>query len=255
MSDNEEKRINALFNKYYSDETINVSIENDVSGMIGFMDSINDIKSCNYFRLLSKMKIEKFYESQYLFNDAINNWSKALGLLVYKVPETSQRQVIVRNLIDENNLHGHVGTFELLKRIILSHYPGCKSSNNSEYHIMRFNKELNESVWCRSWYFSVAMCGAIEYTYVTISRLLREYLLTKIPKDEIVHYTEHETLDVTHASEFFSLISYFFNYTPYELEISNEISKKYRDEITRGMIHGYNMMYTLYNGLYDCVII
>lgn len=119
MSDNEEKRLDALFNKYYSDEIDDISIENDVSDMIGFMDSINDIKSCNYFRLLSKMKIEKFYESQYLFNDAINNWSKALGLLVYKVLEHIHNILALDSIILFNAIDSNFGSSRTCENFII----------------------------------------------------------------------------------------------------------------------------------------
>jgi len=214
--------------------------------LLDYADVVNNIDNNNFFIKLSKIPdIDKFLVTQECFISAIDNWSKLLGLLIFYLPTDKERLTIIKNLYDE---HGdgdlnksHTNTFKLLlkslnydKNILL--YNDNLSSFN---YVNKFNNDLKDIIMTKNWVYSVAVLGMIEYTYITVSKNIHNYLLNFLPADQINHYSLHETLDVTHATELFELIvSYIKN---------DELCP----DIKQGILSGYNIMNELYSSLYE----
>lgn len=212
--------------------------------LLKYADEVNKINNNNYFITLSKNPdINKFLISQECFISAVDHWSRLFGLLLFYVPTDKERLIIIKNLNDEHG-HGdlnnsHTNTFKLLlkslnyKNDILLYNENLQSYS----YVDKFNNNLKKAVTTKNWVYSVAMLAMIEYTYIVVCKNIHNYLLNFLPVDEINHYSLHETLDVTHATELFSLLM------PH---IKNE---ELSDCIKEGIVNGYTVMNELYSSL------
>ena len=205
------------------------------------IQEINKIDTNPYFQKLNTTKIENFLKSQECFIDAVDNWSKVLGILLSKVPTFKERAIIIDNLYDEhgegNIVNSHVNTFSKFMKSLGYEEDLLINNDNlpSHNHVKSFNDSLLEKVNNESWLFSVAMLGMIEYTYITVSKNIHKYVAQFIISEDIHHYSLHEIVDVKHATDLFELI------LPYE-NIKTEM-------IINGLITGYNLLAKLYDDL------
>jgi hypothetical protein len=214
--------------------------------LLKYADDINQIDNNKYFITLTKNPyIDNFLISQECFISAVDHWSRLLGLLIFYVPTDKEILVIIKNLNDEHGEgdlnNSHTNTFKLLLKSlnydkeILLYNEELKSYD----YVSKFNNDLKNIIMTKNWIYSVAMLAMIEYTYITVSKNIHNYLLHFLPIDKINHYSSHEILDVTHATELFSLI------IPYIKD--DELSS----DIKEGIISGYNIMNELYSSLHQ----
>jgi hypothetical protein len=197
-------------------------------------EKTNKISDNVYFKNLESLPLADFYNTQKEFVSAIDNWSKALALLLAKLPSYKERLVILKNLNDENGDgnpdNSHVVTFhKFLQQVNPKHDFEMRTNNG----VSKFNEKLNYYIKDRSWKFSCAIIGMIEYTYITISRLINKYV-TKYKKVEY-HYSAHEILDVDHYRDLFNLVK-------------DDYDKN--EDIRNGLQTGYDLFEELYNNLY-----
>jgi len=197
-----------------------------MNNIINHLDDINKISQNPYFINLPNLSLEQFVKSQKSFIHAINNWSKVLAILIGRTDDPKNRIILLDNLNEENGngdlSKTHVNTFrELLK---LCDYTGeC----NIEPHIYIFNKFLLDYVQNGDYNIAVAILGAIEYTYITVSKLIYEYLSKYIDvENKETHYHKHEIIDYKHATDLFSIVG--------------------NENVIKGLDIGYMLLYDLY---------
>lgn len=215
--------------------------------LIKYTNNINKIDENDYFVSLDKLTVKpsltKFLTSQECFISAVDNWSKALGLMLFHVPTDKERLIIIKNLMDEHGegdlTKSHTNTFKLLlqslgydKEILL-----YNDTLPSYFSVKTFNTNLMDTISGESWIYCVAMLGMIEYTYITVSKKIHNYLLNHLEHDKINHYSTHEIVDVTHATELFSLL------------IPHMIDGELSNDMKYGIHAGYNLMNQLYSSL------
>jgi pyrroloquinoline-quinone synthase len=97
-----------------------------------------------------------------------------------------------------------------------------------------FNGRIQNMVAKDSWIFSAAALGAIEYCYITASKNIHNYAKHFLSADKITHYSLHETMDVKHATDLFSIIE--------------ERWGEDKDHIISGLQFGYFCLDELYLG-------
>lgn len=212
--------------------------------LLKYTDDVNKINDNNYFITLSKNpNIDKFLISQECFISAVDHWSRLFGLLLFYVPTDKERLIIIKNLNDEHGdgdlNNSHTNTFKLLLKSLNYNKDILLYNKNlqSYSHIDKFNNNLKHVITTKNWIYSVAMLAMIEYTYIVVCKNIHNYLLNFLSVDQINHYSLHETLDVTHATELFSLL------IPYMK--NDELSLDMKEGIT----NGYNIMNELYSSL------
>ena len=212
---------------------------NEITNIV---EELNKIEDNTYFKELHKNPSPiKFLESQECFISAIDNWSKALGLLLEKLPSDKERLPIIQNLYEEHgegNLESsHVNTFrEFYKSLGGEKKLKLYNKKLSSYKFIKeFNDTINNKFKSESWIYSVAMLGMIEYTYITVSKNIHEYAKNYINPRAISHYSLHEIVDVKHANDLFNLISSYEKTNP--------------KDIVSGLLAGYNLINKLYNDL------
>lgn len=210
--------------------------------IIDYANGINNIINNKYIiKLHNNTSIEQFISSQINFIDAVDNWSKILGIMLSKVPTDQERTVIINNLYDEHGsgdyTKSHVNTFRSFMASL--GYPNkleLHDFNKKTYQcVKKFNDSLYTYLNTHNWIHNIAMLGIIEYVYITISTHIHNYVKQYIPSNQITHYSSHEILDVKHSTELFELI------VPY--------LSTHETDIKDGIITGYTIFYSLYDGL------
>ncbi len=215
----------------------------NMDNILNYAKKINNIEENEYFINLTQVaNLDNFISSQVHFVNAIDNWSKILGIMISRVPSYNERNVLIQNLVDE---HGngeieknHVSTFDKFIDSLLE-----ITKKNKDTYLLKGNynytKEFIESLYSLTelnWIFAISAMGMIEFTYINVSNKIHNYVCNYIDKDKINHYSLHEILDVTHATELFKIIEPYY--------------KENKMIIEKGIEKGYNMMNKLYSNYY-----
>lgn len=216
--------------------------------IIDIANQINKINDNPYFiNLTKKINIGNFIKSQEGFIKAVDYWSRILGIMISKLPSDKERIVIIRNLLDEHgfgNLNeSHVNTFKMFMESL--GFDGYKNTNSNDEHkydyyessksVNQFINRIKNAINNENWTYSISVLAMIEYTYITVSKNIHNYVSNFINSSEINHYGLHETIDVDHANDFFELLLPYY-------ENNKEI-------IIKGLNEGYETMYELYDSL------
>jgi hypothetical protein len=208
--------------------------------LLKICDDINKIENNPYFQNLRNNfeYLPIFIQQQKSFSLAVDHWSKILGKLIYKVPTYKERFVIIRNLYDEHGNgdlnNSHVCT---IKRFIcsLENITTKHSLLNYDSNVQKIlNNSLDEILETKSWIFVVSVLGIVEYTFITVSKLINEYVSNFIEQNKIEHYSLHEILDIEHATELLSLVLPYIN------------DDEKNNDIYEGIKFGYDIMDNLY---------
>lgn len=240
--------------------TVTTKRFNNMDELLGFATTINNISANPYFQSLKNgLPLLIFYNSQYNFIYAVNEWSKVLGKILPHVSSHTQRKVILRNLNDENPQegHSHVETFQqfldVIKEILptkllkMQNQNQKESANTHNYEnldimdikndpVYGFVKSMHEAVdKHNSLSYKLAFLGMIEFMYIIISSNVVSYMSQFIDKTQIPHYTPHELLDETHAKDLF------------ELALQTDVNDG--EQIMNGIVDGYHTFKKLYDDM------
>lgn len=203
------------------------------------INKINTIEECSYFKILKKFPTKKsFVNSLSDFIIAVNEWSKILGLMIYKVPSDKERSVIINNLMDEHGngdiSKSHVNTFQLFINSLDNDSDRCKeilknynSYNHINQEVEQFVKQIIKILIIEDWIVTISMLGMIEYTYITVSKNIHNYAKNFIKL--------HEIADFKHSFDFFELVAPY-----YETDKSN---------INTGINLGYTIIYEYFGSI------
>jgi len=166
---------NSYLDNYYLDNNIN-------------FDDINEIN------------LNKFASFIY----AINAWSQILGILLSKCDKHYKRKIIIENLYDENNNKlSHVETFYLFLKEL--DFNNEFKDINIDKNIVSSINYLRHIIICNDFDDCCQILGSVEYIYQKISTEIINWYKKKYNKEPNYHYTLHETLDITHATELWKL--------------------------------------------------
>ncbi len=191
-----------------------------------------------YFKNLQNQSLSHFYDSQKKFVKAVQTWSDLLGEIIVKFRNNKIRYIISKNLVDETEDIGHVGTFEKMLSQIENHKDYIKCDNISENDaITKFCFDLLEITNKQPEYIFSYM-ATTEYIYIQVSKNINKYLSQYFKQNEIYYYALHEVIDETHSREL------------YELLFIEEIYTKNRDEyILNGVNDAIDSMKKLYDAM------
>jgi pyrroloquinoline quinone (PQQ) biosynthesis protein C len=199
-----------------------------------------------YFQSLrdGSMTREQFVETQIQFFHAVIFFSRPMAALVGRIPRPQMRLALLENLGDE---HGggrltvcHENTFiELLSRL------GVERSDVDSRamwpEVRAFNMALLGTCALDDVYTGMAALGMVEDLFAGISAEIGQGIVARgwLKRDEIVHYTTHEGLDVAHAEGFYASL-----HEPYERH------PRWRYQIQQGLELGAYVFLRLYEDLY-----
>ena len=199
-----------------------------------------------YFESLrdASMTRDQFLETQMQFFHAVIFFSRPMAALVGRIPRPQMRVALLENLGDE---HGsgrltvcHENTFiELLSRL------GVERSALDERalwpEVRAFNATILGTCAMDDVYTGLAVLGIIEDLFSGISAELGQAIVARkwLSRDDVVHYTTHEVLDVQHAEGFYASL-----YEPWDLH------PRWRYQIEQGLELGAYAFLRLYKDLW-----
>ena len=150
--------------------------------------------------IINNININNFASFIYV----INHWSQILGLLISKCDNHKKRKNIIYNLYDENcESYTHVETFYLFL-LELGFNKKIDEIENTTYGVL-YMRLLTDIISENNFNECCQILGSIEYIYQKISSDIIQWFIKKYNKMPENHFTMHETLDITHAKDFFEL--------------------------------------------------
>lgn len=185
---------------------------------------------------------EDFIETQIQFYFAVVFFSRPMAALAAKIPNTSLRIEVVRNVWEEHGegdparIHGH--TFlALLDRL------GGMSANDVNRRtlwpeVRIFNTTLVGACVLDEYLIGVGIMGIIERMFCEISTWIGHGIVENgwLTREQMIHYNLHEELDIKHSQDFFDILKPAW---------SGSEEDRYAIE------QGLRMGAALFNGLYE----
>lgn len=183
-----------------------------IQQMIDHALNLTDYKNNPYFLALKANKFEKsdFLETQIQFYFAVTFFSRPMAVVGAKIPCPLTRLEVIRNVWEEHgegNLHNiHAQTFTtLLKRLGLEDIQQINQRTlwpcTRQFNTVLVGGALDEYL------IGVGMLGIIEHMFSEISSWIGQGILSNgwLTKENMIHYSLHEELDVKHAQDFFDV--------------------------------------------------
>ncbi len=178
-----------------------------------------DYKNNPYFVALNNGSFTKedFIATQMQFYYAVVFFNRPMTALVAKIPDSSLRLEIIRNIWEEHgegNLDRmHANTFlEFLSRL------GGITKQQVEKQFLWpevriFNTTLIGACVLDDFLNGVSVMGVIEMMFSDISHILGQGLIKRgwMSESNMIHYTLHKDLDVKHSQDFFDVLEKFWN--------------------------------------------
>ncbi|MGZ3421082.1 MAG: TenA family transcriptional regulator [Polyangiales bacterium] len=190
------------------------------------------------------MSRDDFIETQIQFLFAVVFFSRPMAALAGRLPRPQMRVALIENIRDE---HGdgrltvcHENTFlELLARLGVDR--DYVDSRTLWPEVRAFNTVLSGLCTLDDALTGLAALGMIEDLFSAISASIGRSIVKRgfLPKEQVVHYTTHEKLDVQHAEGFYSGLYESYAKHP-----------RLRYEIDQGLEMGAYIFTTMYEGLY-----
>jgi pyrroloquinoline-quinone synthase len=188
---------------------------------------------------------DDFCETQIQFYFAVAFFSRPMSALAGKIPDTSLRLNVVRNVFEE---HGegnpsafHENTFKtLLTRLGVT--SEALSVRELWPEVRAFNTALTGVCTMDSYLVGTATLGIIERMFSEISTWIGKGVIANnwLAQQQMIHYSAHEKLDIQHSQEFFEILE-----TPWRQGAQE------RYFIRQGLLMGAYIFNNLYTGLYQ----
>ena len=166
-----------------------------------------------YFSSLmdGSMSLELFKYSQLKFYSAVCYFSRPMFLLCSKIDSYTDRLTLLENIMDEHgngdisNTHG-----ETFKKYLINLGINNREIDEKVSHpaIANFYSIIEKTINNSSLETAIAMFGIIEDRYTEISSSIALSLVQNgwLKTSQLVHYENHQQLDIYHAELFYKLV-------------------------------------------------
>jgi pyrroloquinoline quinone (PQQ) biosynthesis protein C len=172
----------------------------------------------------------------------VDHFPRLLSALATNMPDWRSRLTVVENLWEEHGRKDpalvHVETYKHFLASIGIDATRTAASRPST-PATAYNRALRDLCLNYPYAEGIGALGVVEEIVARASPIVARYAIAKqgVAKEKLVHFADHETLDVAHANEF------------YELAAPEMASS--RDAVERGMRLGYYYHSRLYTDLHD----
>ena len=191
------------------------------------------------------MARDDFVETQVQFYYAVVFFSRPMAVLGARIPSPELRIEVMRNVWEEHGEGNPAGFHATTFRDFLMRLDGIDLAA-IETHVLwpevrAFNTALSGCALLDDWEVGTACFAMIERMFVDASSWIATALSEQgwLPRDQIVHYAVHETLDVKHADDFIQV-----------LHAGTDGSVQAQRLIEQGLRLGGYLFRTLYDGLH-----
>jgi len=150
---------------------------------------------------------EEFLRSQIPFRFAVDNWIKTLIHLRDNININRCISILQENIDDEAGIVDGLSHSDTFRDFLngwseITKTTWSESNVNTE-HVTEFNNTLHEMINTQPLEYSCGCLGEIEYMYISISKLIKEFSDSHNIKQS--HYKNHEILDLKHSTELFTI--------------------------------------------------
>lgn len=166
-----------------------------------------------YFAALrdGSLSREEFIETQVQFWSAVSFFSRPMAVLAARLPRADLRLGLLDNVHDE---HGHGDLSLAHERTFLLFLESLGVSEQEAERralwpsVRAFNSALAGLCTLDDPLTGLAALGMIEDLFSGISAAIGEAVIARgwLPRERLVHYATHQTLDVAHADGFYRLL-------------------------------------------------
>jgi pyrroloquinoline-quinone synthase len=187
------------------------------------------------------MTLDQFKCTQEQFFFAVTFFPRPMACLVARIFDPKRRLDILHNVVEE---HGefderafHHSTFlEFLDRI------GCNAGEvekNMPLHasVRAFNSTLAAACALDELEVGVAAMGTIELAFSSISARIGKAVIARkwLPRERMIHYALHASIDPRHAEEFFLVLEPTFDERRYFIEQGARLGAYIFDRLYRDL--------------------
>ncbi|MEJ8544791.1 TenA family transcriptional regulator [Brevibacillus borstelensis] len=141
----------------------------------------------------------------------VHHFPRFLSAILTKMPDYRLRMPLVENLFEEhgrmNTAHVHLETYkQFLRGIGVSEEELAQSQPC--IGVIAYNRAVTDLCLHYPYPEGLAALGVIEEIVARVSPLVGAYASAEYGnKTDLAHFTDHETLDVTHANEIYEVVS------------------------------------------------
>lgn len=199
----------------------------------------NNFENNLLFKQLDQLKPRKLGFTLAPFYFAVSYWLDNLQLFymnLINISDNEYAELVKENICDEFGIENGIVDIKKSHKITYTNFLsslGYKNRIIITPAVEKFNKELENSLYQNRIQLHACILGAIEYFYISISTMLKEYC----DKNGIEqsHYKIHEILDKKHSMDLFKVaINYGANI----------------DDFKHGLWRGYGMLWNVYENLW-----
>lgn len=163
-----------------------------------FFGKINDYSSHDVALVLSPF----FFAVHYWLDNLLMFYIDLLNK-----NDDKSAKLVGENMADESGVENGSINFQNSHKVTYIRFLEALGNNNKRpiitSAVIKFNKELENSLYTGNHKSHACLLGAIEYFYIGISTIIKDYCNTK--NIEQSHYTVHEILDSKHSMDFFNI--------------------------------------------------
>jgi hypothetical protein len=172
-----------------------------------------------FFRALNDGSFarEDFLETQYQFYWAVTFFSRPMSALAAKIPDAARRTSILRNVWEEHGEGDPARTHATSFTTFLSRLAAVDAEATQREldkrplwpEVRAFNTLLAGACVLDDFIIGAAALGMVERMFADISGIIGRAVVARgfLSAKDLVHYDQHETLDVRHASDFFEVLA------------------------------------------------
>lgn len=173
----------------------------------------------------------------------VHHFPRFLSAILTQIPDYRLRIPLVENLFEEhgkmNPQYVHLETYkQFLTGIGISQTE--IEMSEPIIPVIAYNRAVTDLCLHHPYEEGLAALGVIEEIVARVSPIIAQYLQKEYTASEdlMVHFTDHETLDITHADEIYEVVSHFYQ-------------GEAQEKVERGLQLGWYYHRRLYADLYE----
>ena len=184
---------------------------------------------------------EDFTETQVQFFSAVQHFNRPMRALALRTPLTRNRKAIEQNIDDELGLNHTLVSHEesfLLFLLRLGDLSEKEVRNRPVWpELIHFNRTLDTVCSCWDYREAAVYMGVIELMFSDYSGRIGRGILKNgwLLEEDLIHYTQHEGLDLKHATDFFQVAAPDWPHHRSALESAIEQSAEGFDQLYRSL--------------------
>ncbi|WP_028776489.1 TenA family transcriptional regulator [Shimazuella kribbensis] len=175
----------------------------------------------------------------------VNHFPRFLSAILTQIPDYKLRMPLVENLYEEhgkmNTQFVHVETYKsFLKGIGIT--DEIIANTDPSIAVIAYNRSITDLCLHYPYEEGLAALGVIEEIVARVSPIISQYIQNNYQDSTnmMIHFSDHETLDITHADEIYEVVALLYN-------------GEQKERVERGLQLGWYYHRRLYTDLLEMI--